>query len=105
VALSAPAVAAIAERSSTTLAVAAACLGVAAAAVWLASNRLRTQLASLRGRISHLRIDRGSASLAVFYATLPHVRTVARPILVSAAFGVPITVQQSAMITAMTIVR
>src|SRR5262249_14266706 len=104
VALSAPAVAAIAERSSTTLAVAAACLGVAAAAVWLASNRLRTQLASLRGRIPHLRIDRGSASLAVFYATLAQVETIARQIVVAAAFGVPITVQQSAMITAMTIV-
>src|SRR5262249_48380438 len=56
------------------------------------------------GRISHLRIDRGSASLAVFYATLAQVETIARQIVVAAAFGVPITVQQSAMITAMTIV-
>jgi uncharacterized membrane protein YbhN (UPF0104 family) len=42
--------------------------------------------------------------LAVFYATLAQVETNARQIVVAAAFGLPLSIQQSATITAMTIV-
>src|SRR2546426_4764954 len=47
VALSAPAVAAVAQRNGTTLAITAVCLAAAAAVAWLARNRLPTQIASL----------------------------------------------------------
>jgi uncharacterized membrane protein YbhN (UPF0104 family) len=104
VALSAPAVAAIAERSRTALAITAAAVAVLAAVFWLARDRARAQIASLRERTAHLRIDRTSAALAVFYATLAQVETIARQIVVAGAFGVPLTAQQSATITAMTIV-
>ena len=104
VALSAPAVAAVARRNGTTLAVTSASVVVAAAIAWLARNRLRSQVASLRERTAHLHIDRVSASLAIFYATLAQVETITRQIVVAAAFGVPLTIQQSATVTAMTIV-
>jgi glycosyltransferase 2 family protein len=102
--LSAPAVAAVAERNGTTLAITSVVLAAAAVLAWLARNRLRAQIASMWERTAHLHIDRGSASLAIFYATLAQVETIARQIVVAAAFGVPLTVQQSATITAMTIV-
>jgi uncharacterized membrane protein YbhN (UPF0104 family) len=104
VALSAPAVAAVAERSGTALTITFATLAIAAMVLWLARRRLRVQLTSLWERTAHLRIDRASAGLAVFYATLAQVETIARQIVVAAAFGVPLTIQQSATITAMTIV-
>jgi len=104
VALSAPAVAAVARRNGTTLAITTATVAIVAAVGWLARNRLRAQAASLWERTAHLRIDRASAALAIFYATLAQVETIARQMVVAAAFGVPLTIQQSATITAMTIV-
>src|SRR5262245_36544187 len=101
--LSAPAVAAVAQRNRTTMAIATAGLAIAAAIAWLARNRLRARLASLWERTAYLRIDSGPAALAIFYATLAQVETIARQIVVAAAFGVPLTVQQSATVTAMTI--
>ena len=104
VALSAPAVATLVGRSGTALRVTAALAVAAAAAAWLARDRLRARVASIWQRTGHLRIDRGSAGLAVMYATLAQAETLARQIVVAAAFGVPLTIQQSATITAMTIV-
>jgi len=104
VALSAPAVAATAERSRARLAITAAAISALAALLWLARNRLRAHIASLWERTAHLRIDWSSAALAIVYATLAQAETIARQIVVAAAFGVPLTAQQSATITAMTIV-
>jgi uncharacterized membrane protein YbhN (UPF0104 family) len=61
-------------------------------------------VASLWARTRHLRIDPMSAGLAVFYATLAQVETIVRQIVVAAAFGLPLTLDQSATITAMGIV-
>ena len=104
VALSAPAVAAVARRSRLALVVVGVGLAVSTVAAVLARQRIRDRVRALWVRTEHLRIDRASAGLAVFYATLAQVETVARQIVVAAAFGLPLTIQQSATITAMSIV-
>jgi uncharacterized membrane protein YbhN (UPF0104 family) len=50
-----------------------------------------------------LRIGAAPAALAVCYATLAQVETIARQVVVAAALGVPLTILQSATITAMAI--
>jgi uncharacterized membrane protein YbhN (UPF0104 family) len=104
VALSAVAVASLASRSRAALTVGGAAIALAAAVAWCARHRLRTHLGSLWSRTAYLRIDRASASLAMFYATLAQIETIARQMVVAAAFGMPLTIAQSAAITAMTVV-
>ena len=104
VVLSAPAVAALAARSHTALTIVGSLLAAGLAVAWVVRRRIRARVLELWERTEHLRIDRGSAGLAVFYATLAQVETVARQIVVAAAFGLPLTIQQSATITAMSIV-
>ncbi len=104
VALSAPAVAALAARSHTALTIVGSLLAAGIVAAWLVRHRIRAGVRDVWMRTAHLRIDRASAGLAVFYATLAQVETVARQIVVAAAFGLPLTIQQSATITAMSIV-
>lgn len=102
--LTTPVVAQLASRSVSAVSVAALLLAVAAAIVWITRERLREQLRALWARTEHLRVDRGALGLAIFYATLAQVETNARQIVVAAAFGLPLSIQQSATITAMTIV-
>ena len=97
-------VAQLASRSVTAVSVTALLLAAAAAIAWVSRARLREQLRSLWARTEHLRVDRRALGLAVFYATLAQVETNARQIVVAAAFGLPLSIQQSATITAMTIV-
>ena len=104
VALSAPAVASLVKRSSTALSVAGAILAALAVAAWLARHRVRAHVAPIWARTEHLRINRTAIALAVFYATLAQVETIARQIVIARAFGLPLTIEQSATITAMTIV-
>ena len=153
VALSTPALASLASRSTTALTIVAVLIGLLLVAAWAARGRLRARLADLWARtkhllkpmsvrmrqipalesvlasaaarpstnedsppcageslgglrrscVTHLRIDRRSMGLAVLYATLAQVETIARQIVIAAAFGVPLTIQQSATVTAMTI--
>ena len=102
--LTTPVVAQLASRSVSAVSVAALLLAAAAAIVWITRERLRAHLRALWARTEHLRVDRGALGLAVFYATLAQVETNARQIVVAAAFGLPLSIQQSATITAMTIV-
>jgi uncharacterized membrane protein YbhN (UPF0104 family) len=102
--LTTPVVVQLASRSVTTVSVTALLLAAAAAIAWVSRERLREQLRSLWARTEHLRVDRRALGLAVFYATLAQVETNARQIVVAAAFGLPLSIQQSATITAMTIV-
>lgn len=104
VALSTPAVASLVRRSHTALRVTGAVIVVGITIAWLARHRLRSHVASIWMRTGHLRIGPAPAALAVFYATLAQVETIARQIVVAAACGVPLTIQQSATITAMGIV-
>jgi len=102
--LTTPVVAQLASQSVSAVSVAALLLAVAAAIVWITRERLREHLRALWARTEHLRVDRGALGLAVFYATLAQVETNARQSVVAAAFGLPLSIQQSATITAMTIV-
>lgn len=102
--LSMTAFAAVAGRSSRALAGVAAVTTLAAVGGWLARRHLAARLADLRVRTAHLTIDRRSAATAVFYAALTQAETIARQIAVAAAFGVPLTIQQSAAILGLTIV-
>jgi uncharacterized membrane protein YbhN (UPF0104 family) len=102
--LTTPVVAQLASRSKPAAGVSALLVAVAAAIVWIARERLRDRLRALWARTEHLRVDRGVLGLAVFYATLAQVETNVRQIVVAAAFGLPLSIQQSATITAMTIV-
>ncbi len=102
--ISTPAVARVVSRSTTALAVTAAVAVIAAALAWRNREGLRGRVAALWTRTEHLRLDPGSFGLAIAYATLAQVETNARQIVVAAAFALPLTIQQSATITAMTIV-
>jgi uncharacterized membrane protein YbhN (UPF0104 family) len=101
VALSAPAVASLVRRSHTALIVTGAAMVVGITIAWLARHRLRPHAASIWTRTRHLRIGPAPAGLAVLYAALAQVESIARQIVVAAACGVPLTIQQSATITAM----
>ncbi len=103
VALSTPAVASLVSRSHTAPIATGAVILVGIAIAWLARHRLRSHAASIWTRTGHLRIGAAPAALAVFYATLAQVETIARQVVVAAALGVPLTILQSATITAMAI--
>jgi uncharacterized membrane protein YbhN (UPF0104 family) len=104
VALSGPAIAAAARRSTTALAITAAVLGVGLLAALINRSRIAAQAASLWTRTAHLRIDRASAGLAVFYATLAQIESLARQMMAAAACGFSLSLQQSAAVTALAIV-
>ena len=104
VALSAPAVAAVLRRAHTARPAVGIVLATMAAAAWLARGRAREALEKLWANTAHLRISGSAFALAIVYATLAQVETIARQIVVAAAFGLPLTIQQSATVTAMTIV-
>ena len=95
--------AAAVRRSTTALAVGAAVLGVALVAVVLNRRRLAGQISSLWERTAHLRIDHTAAGLAVFYATLAQIESLARQMMAAAACGFSLSVQQSAAVTALSI--
>jgi uncharacterized membrane protein YbhN (UPF0104 family) len=102
--ISTPAVARLVSRSMVAAAVTAVVAAVAAAVAWWHRERLRRHVGALWTRTEHLRLDPGSFGLAVAYATLAQIETIARQIVVAAAFGLSLTIQQSATVTAMTIV-
>src|SRR5262249_47191933 len=52
---------------------------------------------------AHVRIPRGAFAIAIGYAALAQVETLVRQIVVAAAFGFPLTLQQSAAVTALSI--
>jgi uncharacterized membrane protein YbhN (UPF0104 family) len=101
VALSAPVALAFVSRSRSMLIGGAAGLGLAAAIVWLTRQRLAARLTGLWDRTAHLRIGRGALTLAIVYASLAQIETVARLIVLAAAFGLPLTIQQAATVTLM----
>ena len=99
-----PALTALARRSTTALAIASALVAIAVVIAWLLRGRLRSQIDSLLEQTRHLRIGRRAVAGAVLYATLAQAETVARQMVVAAACGMPLTVQQSATVAAMSIV-
>jgi len=101
---SAPAVAALLRRSSHALVVAAVVACVAVVVLWLQRDWLRRQVAALSADARSVRIAGGAVAGAILYASLAQIETLARQIVVAAACGMPLTIQQSATITAMSIV-
>lgn len=99
--LSTPVALTLLSRSRTVLLVAVVPLAVSAAAVWMKRTSLRGRLADLWRRTEHVRIGWGPMGAAIAYATLAQVETIARQIVVAAAFGLPLTIQQSAAVTVM----
>jgi len=104
VALAAPALAAAVRRSATAIAVAAVLATALAALSWVKRDRVRAAIGDAWARTAHLRIRWPAMLAAVGYATLAQAETVARQIVVAAAFGMPLTVQQSATVIALSVV-
>ena len=103
VGLSTPALLRAVTRSSALIAAAGVALIVLLAVVWSSRGSLRDRLVDLWQRTEHVRITRAAMFAAVFYATLAQIESVARLIVVAAAFGTTLTVQQAATVTVMSI--
>src|SRR5262249_6063003 len=101
--LALPTLGTMAVRSSRGIAIAIAIIIVALATASAARHRLRAHLAALRERSAGVRIGGSAAASAVAYASLAQLETIVRQIAVAAAFGVPLTITQSAAVTALTI--
>jgi glycosyltransferase 2 family protein len=76
---------------------------LAVAVAWTARRRLRARVAEWRARTSHLQIGWATLAAAIAYASLAQAETVVRQIVAARAFGLPLTLQQSATITALSI--
>jgi uncharacterized protein (TIRG00374 family) len=72
-------------------------------AAYATRQRLAAHVAALWARTAHLRISRASAGLAVFYATLAQIESLARQMMAAAACGFSLSIQQSAAVTALSI--
>jgi glycosyltransferase 2 family protein len=101
--LALPAIGAIAARSARGIVLAIGGAAAAFAVAWLARHRLRAHLDALREKSAGVRIGSGAFGAAVAYASLAQVETIVRQIAVAAAFGLPLTIAQSATVTALSI--
>ena len=97
--LALPAVGALAARSARGIAIAIVPLALGVA--WISRHRLRARLDALRERSAGIRIGAGTCAAAVGYASIAQAETIVRQIVVAAAFGLPLTVAQSATVTAL----
>jgi uncharacterized membrane protein YbhN (UPF0104 family) len=103
VALAVPIVGSAIRRSAGRYAAVAAVAALLAGLAWLARRRLQPQLAAIRVRARQVRISWSALAVAILLATVAQAETVARQIVVAAALGVPLTVSQSATVTAFSI--
>ena len=101
--LALPAITAVLARSARGIAMATAVAAVALAAAGFGRRRLREQVAGLRAKSAAVTISRASFAGAVFYASLAQVETIVRQIVIAAALGLPLTISQSATVTALSI--
>lgn len=101
--LALPTITAVLARSARGVAVAIAVAAVALAAAWLGRRRLRERVAVLREKRANVTISRAVFGGAVCYASLAQVETIVRQIVIAAAFGLPLTIAQSATVTALSI--
>ena len=90
-------------RTSRQIEWAIAAAVLATVALWTARRRLRAARQTFRERTAHVRISSAAFGTAIAYATLAQIETLARQVVVAAAFGFPLTIQQSATITALSI--
>jgi len=102
--LAVPVVGRAIARSSRQLELVIVAVAIAIAALWFARRRAAAAVMTFRERTAHVRIPMAAFAIAVGYATLAQLETLVRQIVVAAAFGLPLTIAQSATITALTIV-
>jgi len=101
--LALPAIGAAVARSARGVGIAIALVLGSIAAARVARHRLRAQVAALREKSARVRIGAAAAGGAVAYAALAQMETIVRQIAVAAAFGMPLTIAQSATVTALSI--
>lgn len=101
--LALPAIGAALTGSRRGVAVAIALLLAALVAGWVGRRRFGDQIAVLREKSAPVRISRAAFGAAAFYAALAQSETLVRQIAIAAAFGLPLTISQSATVTALTI--
>lgn len=70
---------------------------------WAARDRMRSRIAALRVQAERVRIPWPTFAAAVGYATAAQAETLLRQIVVAAAFGLPLSLTQSATVTALSI--
>jgi uncharacterized membrane protein YbhN (UPF0104 family) len=103
VGLSLPQIATMADRSARTLATAAGLTAIIAMVGYLNRRRLRSRLTTLWEHTAHVRIAGRPMAVAIALAALAQAETILRQIVVAAAFGLPLTLRQSATVTALSI--
>ena len=77
---------------------------VLAVVVWIARRRIATAVSTFRTRAGQVRISPSAFGIAAGYAAAAQLETLVRQMVVAAAFGFPLGVQQSATVTAFSIV-
>ncbi len=100
VVLAIPIVGAALGPQAGPLGTAAAVAALLAAGAWLARRRLQPHIAMIRARARQVSIPWTTVAGAIALATVAQAETVVRQIAVAAGLGVPLTLQQSATITA-----
>lgn len=104
VGLALPVIGSAVSRASSHAELAALLVVAGAAGLWFARRRLRATVAALRARAGAVRIAPAAFAAAVGYASVAQAETLVRQIVVAAAFGFPLSIQQSAAVTALSIV-
>jgi len=99
--LALPAVGAAIVRSARAIEIGVIACAVAVVCALAVRRRLAAQIAIARETIGRVAIARGAFGVAVLYATIAQLETIVRQIVVAAACGLPIGLQQSATITAL----
>jgi uncharacterized membrane protein YbhN (UPF0104 family) len=103
VVLALPTFGAVAARSSRGLAIGAAAIAATIGVLWAGRRRLGARLAALWQKGARVRISAGALAAAVAYAAVAQLETIVRQIAVAAAFALPLTIEQSAAVTALSI--
>ena len=101
VALSTPFALTLASRSKTMALVALLVVAMCGVCVWVARRALGARVVEWLSRTRHVRIGWIPLAAAIGYATLAQAETIARQIVVAAAFGLPLSIAQSAAVTVM----
>ncbi|PYQ74471.1 MAG: hypothetical protein DMG01_20690 [Acidobacteria bacterium] len=99
--LSTPFALTLASRSPAMSFVALLASALCGVCLWFARRALRARGEELLSRTRHVRIGWSPLATATVYATLAQIETIARQIVVAAAFGLPLSIQQSAAVTVM----
>jgi len=99
--LSTPVALSVASRSRPVAAAVALIAVLAMALAWAKRGPIRQALIEAWRRSASVRIGWRPIGLAIVFATLAQVETIARQMVIAAAFALPLTIQQAAAVTVM----